>query len=48
MYAQLDKKHKTINFFYSDDVWIEELSYEDTALFIADVTKLLGDLKRKI
>ena len=44
MYMQLDKKHKTIDFF-SEGEWIEGLPYEDTALFIAEVTKILSEAR---
>lgn len=44
MYVQLSKKHKIIDFFDDENLWIEGLSYEDTALFIVEVTKILKEV----
>ncbi|MEK6881554.1 MAG: hypothetical protein AABY22_18170 [Nanoarchaeota archaeon] len=43
MYAQLDKENKIIDFYNSDNEWVEGMTLEDTALFIVEITKLLSE-----
>ncbi|MEK6879145.1 MAG: hypothetical protein AABY22_06025 [Nanoarchaeota archaeon] len=45
MYAKLDKENNIVDF-YSYNQWIEGMTLEDTALFVAEVTKLLSEVKR--
>ena len=46
MYTKLDEKHKVIDFFTNDNMWVECLSYDQTTLFIVEVTKILSEVKK--
>lgn len=46
MYVRFDEQNEIIDFYNSDGLWIEGLSLEDTALFIAEVTKVLSEVKK--
>ena len=44
MYVKKDEKNGLIDF-YSEGEWIEAMTYEETALFISEITKILSEIK---